>query len=143
MKTVVNTIFFAIVTICFLGGAWIGGVWCGAAGIVLGVISMFAGRIIGLLQGGATMSQSWGERETTLRAEMDELAHGERELCMHTTVNVARSAVDRVVDRLVAKHWKGLHNEEQREAIFTSANAIIDEEVSALEQAIRDEAMCP
>jgi uncharacterized protein (DUF1778 family) len=59
--------------------------------------------------------------------------------CTGFAIESARAISNRVANRIIARHAKGLLIEEQRDATFRETNDIVNEELEAFQVSIRDE----
>ena len=114
---------------------WTGarGLWQVGVTMLVGVIAMFAGMVIALVKErndrkGVVGPEHISEAlEKKIKTDMRNMA-----------LSISKAVAERVSDRLVAK-LSGLHNKEQREAIFGDVDEILKQEMDAVKQAIDSE----
>ena len=78
-------------------------------------------------------------RESQFRKQIRRVIADSRKECGGYAIETARAVSNRVANRLIARHAASLLNTEQREATIQETDQIVDEEIKALQDEIRDE----
>lgn len=106
------------------------GVGCG----FISILSMLAGMLMAFLK------ERYGQPEEPEEPELSEEESIKNEMisCKGMALSVSRVVAGRVTDRIISR-MSGLHNKEQREAIFGDVDKIVQEEMVAIESAMEDQ----
>jgi hypothetical protein len=111
-----------------------------------GLVSMFFGMGIEWIRyrneiedirGKLALERMTGEMRC--RRRIQQVEENSRKECSGFAVESVRAVANRVANRMVAKYAGGLLLAEQREATLADTDQIVDEEVNAFHEAVKDE----
>ena len=118
----------ALATFCFL----------------LSLVSMFVGMVLAFMNSDDRMMNKkmlfMHEVEANFEERTNEAIRKDREIYGAMSVEMAKAVADRVANRVVSKHVGGMDDDGVRQSILASVNAIVEEEIGILHEAMRHEA---
>ena len=89
------------------------------------------------LQGMVTLNEM--RRDAHYRKQLRREIENAKKECGGFAIETSRAVANRVANRLIARHASNLVSEEQREATLQEADHIVDEEIQAFQDALKDE----
>ena len=102
---------------------------------IIGVFAMLAGMVIALVKERHDAKEKNQEMVDSITKSFEKQFRSDMR---NAALSISRAVAERVSDRLVAK-LSGLHNKEQRDAIFGDVDKILEEEMRAVSEAMEVE----
>ena len=123
----------------------LGMIWTIMISVLLGSIGMFFGMAMGVVRyrnDGNSFKEALGfiqlATEMRWRRRLQDAVSDTKKECLGFSLESARIVADKVANRIIARHARNLLEPEYLEATLMDTNEIVDEELKAFEEALKN-----
>ena len=137
MKKYMNLFFFEVLIVGAMGGYLCShlsgkGFLAGSVGFMVSLFSIFVGMILAFMKSKVVLKESLSKQESEFQQMIHCIVSKEREVCLKTSLDVAKNMSNRVANRVVSKYVEGLSDDARRKAVLASVDMIIEDEIKEM-----------